>query len=135
MHCVRWEPDHQPLVRQMVSLLADTNRLLTCMIHRALGTQTTRHTGFKSMKHLGVEHGFASAVGSFQTGGAYSGPKHSMRWQDDHPIWKDDEFTNKPVACSGGNSSYDALDGLFFALVKSKCRPALEIVGCCNNDC
>ena len=29
------------------------------------------HTGFKSMGHLGFEHGFTSAVGSFQTGGPY----------------------------------------------------------------
>ena len=41
------------------------------------------------MHHLGYEHGFTTAVGSFQTGGPYSGPHHSMRWQNDHPIWWD----------------------------------------------
>jgi arylsulfatase A-like enzyme len=54
------------------------------------------HTGFKSMGHLGFEHGFTSAVGSFQTGGPYSGPGHSMRWQDDHPIWSDAQFEGMP---------------------------------------
>jgi hypothetical protein len=50
------------------------------------------------MHHLGVEHGFTSTVGSFQTGGPYSGPRHSMRWQDDHPIWQDSQFENMPGA-------------------------------------
>ena len=54
------------------------------------------HTGFKSMHHLGFEHGFTSAVGSFQTGGPYSGPGHSMRWEDNHPIWQDDQFDHMP---------------------------------------
>ena len=57
-----------------------------------------RHTGFKSMHHLGYEHGFTTAVGSFQTGGPYSGPHHSMRWQNDHPIWWDAQFENMPGA-------------------------------------
>ena len=50
------------------------------------------------MKHLGFEHGFTSAVGSFQTGGPYSGPGHTMRWQNDHPIWQDSQFENMPAA-------------------------------------
>ena len=50
------------------------------------------------MHHLGFEHGFTTAVGSFQTGGPYSGPHHSMRWQNDHPIWWDAQFENMPGA-------------------------------------
>eukprot|EP01048_Picozoa_sp_COSAG05_P007312 COSAG05_NODE_512_length_9090_cov_33.937827_8_plen_530_part_00 len=54
------------------------------------------HTGFQSMHHLGMHHGFNTSVGSFQTGGAYSGPSHSMRWENDHPIYDDAQFSNKP---------------------------------------
>ena len=57
------------------------------------------HTGFRSMAHLGASNGFKTTVGSFQTGGAYSGPKHSMRWQNDHPIWDDAQFADKPKGC------------------------------------
>eukprot|EP00041_Stephanoeca_diplocostata_P018292 m.382106 g.382106 ORF g.382106 m.382106 type:complete len:730 (-) comp20970_c1_seq32:2839-5028(-) len=58
------------------------------------------HTGFRSMKHLGIMHGFNTTVGSFQTGGPYSGPGHSMRWEDDHPIYFDSQFTNLPQHCN-----------------------------------
>ena len=33
-----------------------------------------RHMGFRSMAHLPASRGFASAVGSLQTGGTYEGP-------------------------------------------------------------
>ena len=56
------------------------------------------HTGFQSMNHLGINHGFNTTIGSFQTGSAYSGPSHSMRWQNDHPIYADSQFSNKPGA-------------------------------------
>ena len=56
------------------------------------------------MNHLGMRRGFDNTVGSFQTGGAYSGPKHSMRWQNDHPIWVDQYFDNKPAGCAGETS-------------------------------
>jgi hypothetical protein len=60
------------------------------------------HTGFLSMNHLPVSNGFKSSVGSLQTGGAYAGPSHSERWQNDHPIYKDTQFTNKPAVCAPG---------------------------------
>ena len=65
------------------------------------------------MNHLGMRRGFDNTVGSFQTGGAYSGPKHSMRWQNDHPIWVDQYFDNKPAGCVGETSEPFAfwLDG------------------------
>jgi len=57
------------------------------------------HTGFRSYKHLAISNGFDEAVGSFQTGGAYAGPSHSMRWENDHPLYKDSIFINKPASC------------------------------------
>ena len=58
------------------------------------------HTGFKSMNHLAARQGFNHSTGSFQTGGQYSGPKHTMRWQDEHPIWNDAEWTEQtPSTC------------------------------------
>ena len=57
------------------------------------------HTGFRSMRHLPVNRGFATATGSLQTGGAYQGPAHSLRWQDDHPIVKDNFLTDPPDGC------------------------------------
>ena len=58
------------------------------------------HTGFRSMNHLPFAHGFsASSTGSLQTGGDYSGPHHSTRWQGRHPIVKDSQFANKPPGC------------------------------------
>ena len=59
------------------------------------------HTGFKSMNHLAAQRGFNHSTGSFQTGGAYSGPKHSMRWQGEHPIWNDAEWSVAPPAQCG----------------------------------
>jgi len=61
------------------------------------------HTGFRSFNHLGVNKGFDTNIGSLQTGGSYSGPKHSTRWQDKHPIWKDSQFTDKPASCAASN--------------------------------
>ena len=52
------------------------------------------HTGFRSWQHLGLNRGFDNTLGSFQTGGPYSGSHHSMRWQNDHPIWRDSEFND-----------------------------------------
>ena len=58
------------------------------------------HTGFRSMNHLGARRGFNHTTGSFETGGPYSGPKHSMRWQAEHPIWTDKEWTDPaPKTC------------------------------------
>lgn len=57
------------------------------------------HTGFRSFNHLGFRKGFDTNVGSLQTGSAYSGPKHSTRWQNDHPIWKDAQFSDMPEQC------------------------------------
>lgn len=57
------------------------------------------HTGFRSVNHLGTNHGFKTALGSFQTGGAYAGPEHTMRWQNDHPIWNDAQFVDPPPGC------------------------------------
>ena len=37
------------------------------------------HTGFESMRHLGIAHGFNTTIGSFQTGGPYSGPVRCPR--------------------------------------------------------
>lgn len=31
--------------------------------------------------------------------GAYAGPSHSMRWENDHPLYKDSIFINKPASC------------------------------------
>jgi hypothetical protein len=58
------------------------------------------------MHHLGVAHGFNTTIGSFQTGGPYSGPKHTLRWENDHPIYADSQFTNMPGpdARRGGRS-------------------------------
>lgn len=40
------------------------------------------HTGFRSFRHLGFQHNFTeTSIGSLQTGGAYSGPQHTTRWQ------------------------------------------------------
>ena len=58
------------------------------------------HTGFRSMAHLGQSRGFDSTVGSLQTGGAYSGPKHTTRWQDAHPLYRDAQFSNMPPHCN-----------------------------------
>eukprot|EP00946_MAST-07B_sp_MAST-7B-sp1_P001495 g1495.t1 len=58
------------------------------------------HTGFRSMRHLPAAHGFSNtSVGSLQTGGHYSGPDHSTRWQGWHPIVRDSEFVDKPSQC------------------------------------
>eukprot|EP01062_Namystynia_karyoxenos_P029744 TRINITY_DN222_c0_g1_i1.p1 TRINITY_DN222_c0_g1~~TRINITY_DN222_c0_g1_i1.p1 ORF type:complete len:641 (+),score=182.67 TRINITY_DN222_c0_g1_i1:72-1994(+) len=57
------------------------------------------HTGFRSYNHLGHNKGFDSNVGSLQTGGTYSGPTHSTRWQDEHPIWADSQFSGRPAGC------------------------------------
>ena len=46
-----------------------------------------------------MNRGFATATGSLQTGGAYQGPAHSLRWQDDHPIVDDRFFTHIPPHC------------------------------------
>ena len=57
------------------------------------------HTGFRSMAHLPASRGFAQSVGSLQTGGNYAGPKHSLRWQDDHPLVSDANFEHMPDGC------------------------------------
>lgn len=58
------------------------------------------HTGFRSMSHLPVAHGFsATSAGSLQTGGAYSGPKHQTRWQGGHPLVNDSQLLVKPASC------------------------------------
>ena len=59
------------------------------------------HTGFRSFNHLPIRHNFTKSTGSLQTGGSYSGPKHTTRWQEDHPIWLDSQFTDKPPGCAG----------------------------------
>eukprot|EP01049_Picozoa_sp_SAG25_P012906 SAG25_NODE_1861_length_2244_cov_1.411189_4_plen_231_part_00 len=51
------------------------------------------------MAHLGISNGFSHSVGSFKTGGQYGGIHHSLRWQNDHPIWDDAHFTSKPKGC------------------------------------
>lgn len=61
------------------------------------------HTGFRSMNHLAERNGFKTSIGSFQTGGAYSGPKHTMRWEGDHPIWDDAQWTSAPPAGCGSD--------------------------------
>lgn len=58
------------------------------------------HVGFKSFNHLPTSRGFATAVGSLQTGGPYAGPGHTTRWQNDHPLFHDAQFTNKPPGCN-----------------------------------
>lgn len=62
------------------------------------------HTGFRSQNHLPANRGFRTATGSLQTGGSYSGPKHTTRWQDEHPIWTDDDFSNPPPGCGSDPS-------------------------------
>lgn len=56
------------------------------------------HTGFRSWQHLAINKGFDSNVGSLQTGGNY-GKGHTTRWQNDHPIWSDAQFDDKPAQC------------------------------------
>lgn len=56
------------------------------------------HTGFRSWQHLAINNGFDSNVGSLQTGGNY-GHGHTTRWQNDHPIWTDAQFEDKPAQC------------------------------------
>ena len=59
------------------------------------------HTGFKSIHQLWSNRGFTSSVGSLLTGGNYyyadvaGGP----RWQDQHPIYNDTQFVDKPGNC------------------------------------
>lgn len=61
------------------------------------------HTGFKSVHQLWSNRGFTSSIGSLLTGGNYyysigkssGGP----RWQDQHPIYNDSIFVNKPSNC------------------------------------
>eukprot|EP01043_Picozoa_sp_COSAG02_P029133 COSAG02_NODE_1799_length_10896_cov_8.648421_13_plen_451_part_00 len=96
-----------------------------------------KHTGFKSMHHLGVEHGFTSTVGSFQTGGPYSGPRHSMRWQDDHPIWQDSQFENMPGAdanrdgllCNQTGGGPDGEDPAYVSAIASCPTNATILIG------
>lgn len=57
------------------------------------------HTGFRSFHQLGANQGFDHTVGSLQTGGSYSGPKHSTRWEDDHPFYTDAELEDQPDTC------------------------------------
>jgi hypothetical protein len=92
------------------------------------------HTGFKSMHHLGFEHGFnGSTIGSFQTGGAYSGPHHTMRWENDHPIWNDAQFTNMPgadanrggLACNQTGGGPDEDDGGVTAAAGPACNSSM----------
>jgi arylsulfatase A-like enzyme len=60
------------------------------------------HTGFMSVHHLWSNRGFTSSTGSLLTGGNYfyspvggGGP----RWQDDHPLYNDSAFKDKPANC------------------------------------
>jgi hypothetical protein len=80
------------------------------------------HTGFKSMNHLGHRNGFETNVGSLQTGGAYSGPQHTTRWQDEHPIWNDQQFTNKPPFCAGARAHPAAASA--YTQVEPQCSAA-----------
>ena len=64
------------------------------------------------MNHLATSNGFETAIGSFQTGGAYSGPKHSMRWEDCHPIWDDKQWTATPPPGCGSSVAPDSFDAL-----------------------
>jgi hypothetical protein len=59
------------------------------------------HTGFKSVHQLWSNRGFTSSVGSLLTGGNYYYEKVAggPRWQDQHPIYNDSQFVNKPGNC------------------------------------
>ena len=66
------------------------------------------HTGFRSFRHLPRAHNFShSSVGSLQTGGDYAGKGHSTRWQDDHPIWEDSQFVDRPAGCNATPITYE----------------------------
>ncbi len=57
------------------------------------------HTGFRSMRHLPSSRGFATSVGSLNSGGAYQGPAHALRWQDAGPLVHDESLTHPPAGC------------------------------------
>lgn len=108
------------------------------------------HTGFRSMHHLPTGNGFSSAVGSFQTGGNYQGPKHTMRWQNDHPIWADSQITDEPASCN--TSYYNNIESketwtcktsnfllktelpCGSAITKKNTSTAMECCGACSNQ-
>jgi hypothetical protein len=58
------------------------------------------HLGFRSTRHLPARRGFTSSFGSLQTGGAYQGPAHNLRWQDEHPVVWDDDLVGPPDGCN-----------------------------------
>ncbi len=59
------------------------------------------HTGFKSVHQLWSNRGFTSSVGSLLTGGNYyyAAVAGGPRWQDQHPIYNDTQFVDKPGNC------------------------------------
>jgi len=67
------------------------------------------HTGFRSMAHLPINHGFSNqSMGSLDTGGAYSGPARGTRFQGNHSVWEDTQFIDPPPHIGCAQVPFDA---------------------------
>eukprot|EP01060_Flectonema_neradi_P008760 TRINITY_DN1626_c0_g1_i4.p1 TRINITY_DN1626_c0_g1~~TRINITY_DN1626_c0_g1_i4.p1 ORF type:complete len:552 (+),score=94.24 TRINITY_DN1626_c0_g1_i4:43-1698(+) len=69
------------------------------------------HTGYKSMNHLGINRGFDDTFGYLMGEEAYTS---SQRWQNNHPVHTDNQFTDMPDGCN--STSYSSQ--LFVDLAK-----------------
>jgi hypothetical protein len=62
------------------------------------------HTGYKSMAHLPTRNGFEHFVGFLTGSQSYTS---TDRWEDEHPMTTDKQFTNPPMSCvPGGDGSH-----------------------------
>ena len=65
------------------------------------------HTGYMSMHHLPTERGFDHFMGFLSGSQSYTSDD---RWEDDHPVHNDTEFTNPPPECIAANMARDAAE-------------------------
>lgn len=60
---------------------------------------------YKSMAHLPTRHGFSHFVGFLGGSQSYTA---NVRWEDEHPLTNDAQFTNPPPTCVPGAADTNA---------------------------